>query len=81
MQTQLKKWGNSLALRIPSYLAKELKVTDDAVVEINREGNKLVIEPLTKDKKYNLEELLAKVTKTNLHKETKIGQAVGDEVW
>ena len=33
MQTQLKKWGNSLALRIPVYLAKDLNIQENSLVE------------------------------------------------
>ncbi len=80
MQTQLKKWGNSLALRIPSYLIKELKIAEDSVVEISREGDKLIVFPL-KQGKFALEQLLEEVTKTTLPKETTTGQPVGDESW
>ena len=81
MQTQIKKWGNSLALRIPSHLARELNVEDNSMVEITREGEKLVIEPTKKRPKYRLEDLLSKVTSKNLHPETETGPSVGDEKW
>ena len=37
-QSRLMKWGNSLALRIPAYVAKELGIVDGTKVDIQREG-------------------------------------------
>lgn len=39
----VKRWGNSLALRIPSYLAEEANITENAVVEAEVQGGKLVL--------------------------------------
>jgi antitoxin MazE len=41
---QVLKWGNSLALRIPSAIAKQMRVTAGEKVAIRLEGTKLVIE-------------------------------------
>ncbi len=32
MQTVVKKWGNSLALRLPQHLVADLRITEGATV-------------------------------------------------
>jgi antitoxin MazE len=52
------KWGNSLAVRIPQHLAKEIGLIDGAeVVLVAIDGN-LTIKP-RRQKQYSLEELIA----------------------
>lgn len=80
MQTQVKKWGNSLALRIPKSLAEQLDMKTDTEVEIVVEDGQLVIKPLP-EPELTLEELLSQITAENLHKEVDTGTAVGGEVW
>jgi antitoxin component of MazEF toxin-antitoxin module len=36
--TQVKMWGNSLAIRIPSRVARDLGLTNDSQVEITSDG-------------------------------------------
>ena len=40
----IKKWGNSLAFRIPSAIAKQMNITEGASVEFRIDGQRLVIE-------------------------------------
>ncbi|WP_420645648.1 AbrB/MazE/SpoVT family DNA-binding domain-containing protein [Candidatus Leptofilum sp.] len=80
MQTQVKKWGNSLALRIPKPLAEQLAIKTDTEVEIVVEDGQLLIRPLP-EPALTLEELLAQITDENLHNEVETGTAVGSEVW
>ncbi|MBK7893462.1 MAG: AbrB/MazE/SpoVT family DNA-binding domain-containing protein [Anaerolineaceae bacterium] len=80
MQTQIKKWGNSLALRIPKLLAEQLDIKTDSEVEIAVEDGQLLIRPLPQPK-LTLEELLSQITAENLHEEVETGTAVGGEVW
>ena len=80
METVIKKWGNSLALRIPKLLADEMGLDEDSAVELLLEEGKLVIVPAVAPR-YELESLLADVTVENLHDEVDTGAAVGREVW
>ncbi|MCB8924479.1 MAG: AbrB/MazE/SpoVT family DNA-binding domain-containing protein [Ardenticatenaceae bacterium] len=80
MQTQIKKWGNSLALRIPKLLAEQLDIKTDSEVEIAVEDGQMVIKPLP-EPTLTLEELLAQITDENLHEEVETGTAVGGEAW
>ena len=80
MQTQIKKWGNSLALRIPKLMAEQLAIKTDTEVEIVVEDGQLMIRPLP-EPDLTLEDLLAQITEENLHDEVETGTAVGKEVW
>lgn len=38
------KWGNSLAFRIPSAIAKQMNIVEGAEVEFRIDGERLIIE-------------------------------------
>ncbi len=80
MKTRVKKWGNSLALRIPKSFADEVGLQKETSVEVSLADGKLVITPLA-EPKLTLGQLLAKVTKENLHHEVDTGSATGNETW
>jgi antitoxin MazE len=80
MQSQIQKWGNSLALRIPKAFAKEAKIEQGIDVEVKLVEGSIIITPI-KPNKYKLEELLSQITKDNVHEEINTGEAVGKEVW
>ena len=79
MTTQVGKWGNSLAVRIPGAYAKELDLHEGAEVEVRRVKGGLLLKRRTRE--YSLDELLAQVTPENIHGETDWGPAVGNETW
>ncbi|BDA66629.1 transcriptional regulator/antitoxin, MazE [Calothrix sp. PCC 7716] len=74
------KWGNSLAVRIPQNLAKEVNITEGSEVEFSVVDGSLVIKP-NKRKRYTLSELVDGITPENLHDLIDTGIAVGNEVW
>ncbi len=80
MRTQIQKWGNSLAVRIPKSFAHESKIAQGSTVEVSLDAGKIVVAPVS-ETEFTLEELLAKVTKRNLHREVETGNPVGNEVW
>jgi len=80
MQTKIKKWGNSLALRIPKLLASDANLKLDKMVDISVEKGSIVITTI-KEKEYSLEKLLKRVNKSNLHGEFDTGAPVGKEIW
>jgi antitoxin MazE len=79
MRTRVRKWGNSLAIRIPSAFAQEIGLEQDGEVELSLEKGRLVIVPDLAPR-YNLDELVAGIQPSNLHDETDWGPAVGKEV-
>ena len=80
MHSRVQKWGNSLAVRIPKPFAVEVGLARDAEVEISVDGGNLVICP-TAGRTYHLADLLAGVSKRNLHGEVEAGPSVGREAW
>jgi antitoxin MazE len=80
MRTRIQKWGNSLALRIPKAFADEVGLQRETTIEVSLADGKLVITPVAKPKP-TLKQLLAKVTKDNLHREVDTGSATGNEMW
>lgn len=78
MQAHIKKWGNSLGMRIPSQITQKLQITDGSCVELLLEEGRLVISP----KKYDLDALLLGITPENLHQEEwQEEDSVGNEAW
>lgn len=56
IQVQLRKWGNSLGLRIPYQIAENLEITENTQVSLIVEGDCLIVKkehPLP-----NLDEIL-----------------------
>jgi antitoxin MazE len=80
MESRVRKWGNSLALRIPKALAVEAGISEGSRVEIELEGEKLSVRAVRAEA-YSLTELLAGVTPENRHGEIETGGPVGREVW
>ncbi|MFQ5875117.1 MAG: AbrB/MazE/SpoVT family DNA-binding domain-containing protein [Dehalococcoidia bacterium] len=78
MLTKIRKWGNSLALRIPKSLAEEAQVKPDSTVDLSLKDGTLVIRPI-EEPKYRLDELLLRITPENLHGEVSTGGPVGRE--
>ncbi|MBL7181341.1 MAG: AbrB/MazE/SpoVT family DNA-binding domain-containing protein [Pseudomonadota bacterium] len=80
MQTKIKKWGNSLALRIPKSFALNVNLKQNELVDISIDKGKIIIAPITQ-KEYSLEELLKGVSENNLHNEFDTGSPAGKEIW
>ncbi len=79
MRSQVQKWGNSLALRIPKSFAIEAGLQENAVVDLVLVEGKLVVTP--RPEPISLEKLLAGITTDNLHDEQDLGGPIGREVW
>jgi len=82
MEATIKKWGNSIACRIPKSLASECGISEKSRVEITvRDGN-IVISKVAPLPVYSLEELVSRVTPGNKHDyaDTDFGKPVGREL-
>jgi antitoxin MazE len=66
MQATIQKWGNSLGIRIPGFIAKELALKNGSSVEILGDGQNIIIKPSRKQK---LEDILAQINSDNIHSE------------
>ena len=80
MQTKIKKWGNSLALRIPKSFALNANLRQDELVDLSIDKERIIITPIY-EKEYSLDELLGNVSEGNLHGEFDTGTPVGKEIW
>jgi antitoxin MazE len=79
MQTIIKKWGNSPALRLNAAVMKSAQFNIDQLVSVKVQKGRIVIEPMMRTQ-YQLEELLAGITPKNLHSESDFGKPVGKEL-
>ncbi len=80
MSTTIRKWGNSLGLRIPASIAEQILLTEGDEVSFSVEGNQLIVTPV-RPKKYTLSELLEGMSEENLHSEIDWGADQGQEIW
>jgi antitoxin MazE len=79
-----RKWGNSLAVRIPKAFADAIKASDGKRVELTIKNGALVLQPVAKPRRkprYSLDELLAGMTRDNVPQEVTWGPPRGNEVW
>lgn len=75
---QVKKWGNSLAVRLPAAVIEAANLALDQAVEVRAENGRIIIEPASPD--YKLEDLLNGITPKNMHRAQDFGQPQGREV-
>jgi antitoxin MazE len=78
---QVKKWGNSLALRIPVLMARQLNLQENTEVQCTVADGVLMVRPAAAPGPYTLKQLLEQVTTNNIHVETDTGGAQGREIW
>ena len=79
METQVGRWGNSLAVRIPQAFAREMHIEEGGTVELTLADGRLVVTPSRPG--YDLDQLVAGITPENRHAETDWGEPEGAEVW
>jgi len=79
MEAIVKKWGNSLALRIPQLIAKETGLQDGSEVDIAFDKGIIVIKTIKR--KYTLPDLLSQINEGNVHYEINTGEHQGNEAW
>ncbi|MDY6990527.1 MAG: AbrB/MazE/SpoVT family DNA-binding domain-containing protein [Thermodesulfobacteriota bacterium] len=79
MELQIGKWGNSLGIRLPKHVLEALRLGAKDKVSCAVEDGKLILEPVSYQKKYTLEELLAQVQEPS--EEVSWGKPEGEEVW
>lgn len=77
MNSHIKKWGNSLGVRIPSQLAKRLNLHPGSPVTIDIEDGRIVVQ----SPNYNLATMLEQITPQNRHHLQLDDTQNGMEVW
>ena len=79
MQLTMRKWGNSIGVRIPAGILTELNLSAEKKVDVRAEAGRIIIEPII-DAQETLEQLLGQITPDNVHSEIDFGQPVGKEL-
>jgi antitoxin MazE len=59
MQVTIKKWGNSLAARLPKAIVESSQLSLNETVDIEVIKGRVVLSPIRNTKEYSLDELLA----------------------
>ncbi len=78
METVLKKWGNSIAVRLPSSIVKECRLSENRRIDISADNGQIVIAPV-KSRRSRLDVLLRQMTVENRHDPVDFGRPVGRE--
>jgi antitoxin MazE len=79
-ETRVSKWGNSLAVRIPLAIARQASLNEGDCVALALDGaGGIVLRPTRR--RYELSELVARITPKNRHRETDWGEPQGEESW
>jgi len=74
--TEVSKWGNSLAVRIPLTLAREARLAEGDRLTLNLAANgSIVLRPARR--KCELRQLVSRITAKNPHPETDWGPPTG----
>jgi antitoxin MazE len=77
--TRFSTWGHSLAVRIPTNLAREARIVDGGSAELSVVNGQLVVAPIDTPPIYNITDLIAAITDENRHVEIRTGYAQGGE--
>lgn len=80
MTTKIKKWGNSLAVRLPKNIVEKMGLKENTSVEIAENNNVVNIKPTNIDK-LSLKTVVGLINKENIHKEVVFGAKTGKEIW
>jgi antitoxin MazE len=77
MKTNLAKWGNSLAVRLPKDVTEELHLTEGSAVEIKVEAGGLMLRPA--QPRYELDDLLHGLSRREMRRAWSWGPDKGRE--
>jgi antitoxin MazE len=78
MEIEIKKWGNSLAFRVPKDMVKTLQITEGQKVELELVKEGVLLKTQRRRSRLKLEDMLANLGPM---KEVDWGENIGGEVW
>ena len=79
MEMVIKKWGNSLATRIPKAIADKIGLYLDQSVNIEAENGKIVITPKPIQIEYTLDELISQCDSKSIKPDDEDRKWLNDE--
>jgi len=81
MTATLSNWGNSQGLRFPKDIMRELSLSVGDKLKIFVENQKIIIEPIKKERvKYNIDDLVKKIPQDYKAYE-EFDDKIGNEQW
>ncbi len=78
MESVIRKWGNSLALRLPTAVLREAGYQLEQRVDLLVSEGRIIIQPSSKVE-YNLDALISGINAANAHEEVSFGMPAGKE--
>ena len=78
MESVIRKWGNSPALRLSTAVLKDAGFGLGQIVQIVVSRGRIVIQPAERVQ-YDLEDLVGRITASNSHREFSAGKPLGEE--
>ena len=75
----LRKWGNSLAIRLPRTITEDHGLHDGSKIRYSESRTKLVLN--LDEEALTLKDLVDRITPENLHPATDWGDPIGKEIW
>lgn len=79
-QTTVSKWGNSLAVRIPQNLARDARISEGDGLSLFLQSDGSIVLRANR-RRYDLADLVSRITPENRHQETDWGTPSGEESW
>lgn len=80
MESKVKKWGNSNAIRIPKVFLDALDLKENDLVSIKKDDDRLIITKIKKER-ITLKERISKFKGTYPSEEFVWDDPVGKEIW
>lgn len=77
MFLNIDKWGNSLGIRLPAQLARELELRQGSTIDLIIEDGHLAIYPVKND----LQAMVDQISDENRHELLLDGPPIGKEIW
>ena len=59
METEIKRWGNSAAVRLPAKVLAKAGLEMDSSIKIEAVDGEIIIKPANSQKEYTMDELLS----------------------
>lgn len=79
-ETQVAKWGNSLAVRIPQAIVRNARLAEGDRLSLDLAGDGSIV-LRSRHRKYSLDQLVSEIKPRNRHHETDWGAPQGRESW
>ena len=78
----LKRWGNSLAVRIPANVANEVAFSEGQEVDVQVQDGQVMVRPHTSIRRFSRERFIQQLREGKLqkHEEIDFGEPQGSEI-